>query len=207
MLIVCDVIFAINCKGGEFKLIDQHRSNIILRGQRIGCGQDYIRSALCKTGIRLAVSAVTCKQADMRMPFNGFSFLKRWLILRKQAFPFRPIHAAAPAFGLIDVLDIVIIAHGFSFFILSKSDIESFLSSNCFLNAFDEFLLCVAMTLRTAAFQTINGRQRTDFTTQYPIPVMGITGQKTAAEGITDAGWVNDLTLRTVGIKYSSPSV
>ena len=48
MLVIRHIIFAFDGIRRDFKLIDQHRRNIILRGQRVGGGQDNIRSALLK---------------------------------------------------------------------------------------------------------------------------------------------------------------
>ena len=54
----------------------------------------------------------------------------------------------------------------------------------------------VRMVLGAALFKAVDCRQRANLAAQLPIKAEGISRQKTAAECITDACWVNDLIFR-----------
>src|SRR6476646_10747396 len=49
----------------------------------------------------------------------------------------------------------------------------------------DKFFASISMALRTALFKTIYRGQRTNLTTQFPVEAARVTGEKSAAEGIT----------------------
>ena len=61
--------------------------------------------------------------------------------------------------------------------------------------AFDEFLARVAMALRTALFEAVDGGQRTDLAAQLPLEAEVVARQESTAEGIAHARRVDDLVL------------
>src|SRR5512142_3055964 len=59
----------------------------------------------------------------------------------------------------------------------------------------DKFLARVGMTLWTAAFETVDCRQRADLATQLPIPAAAVAREESTAERIAYARGIDDLPL------------
>ena len=87
--------------------------DVVLRGERVGGGQaPRRRRRPAATRIRLAVSVVTCRQAEMRMPCQR-PLLREALLdqVEHRHLARRPLHAEPALVGQADVLDVVIVAH------------------------------------------------------------------------------------------------
>ena len=66
------VVLAFDGEGRNAVVADQARGDIVLRGQRVGSAQGHVGAPSRSAIIKFAVSAVTCRHADMRIPFNGW---------------------------------------------------------------------------------------------------------------------------------------
>ena len=109
VLVVRNVVLALDGEGGDFVDVDQRGRHVILRGERIGGRQNQVRAAFLQ-GAR----QVGCLGGDVQAGRHAHA-LERLLFLEALAdlaqdghFALGPVDAAAAAFGLVDVFDIVI---------------------------------------------------------------------------------------------------
>ena len=110
MLVVRDVVLALDRKGGDLVLVDQRGSNIILCGERVGGGQDDIRTAFLQGPHQVGRLARYMQAGRDAQVFERLLLLEALADLAQDRhLKFRPIHPAAPALGLVDVFDIVVV--------------------------------------------------------------------------------------------------
>ncbi len=109
VLVIGDVVLAFDRKRGNLELVYQRRGDIILSRKRVGSGEDDVRAALLQRDHQVGGLGGHMQTRRNAQPFERLLLLEALADLAQDGhFALRPIHAAASAFRLVDVLDIVI---------------------------------------------------------------------------------------------------
>jgi hypothetical protein len=77
MAVIGITVLSFDGEDRKIQVFDQVSRHIILSAQRIGGAKSDLGSSGQRVLIKTAVSVVTWRQAERRIPFRGFSFSKR----------------------------------------------------------------------------------------------------------------------------------